>query len=440
MRMVAVARTRRAARAWLMLGSTLLVALACSSCSGKRNVTSASHAIPSQAVDQGPGLATSGASADGASPAAPDPPATGVDFTAQAKELFRIAACGGEGPVDPKFDSDVVAAHCEELHALIDEYKKSWVEVAMPYLAQIVPHGLPPAVVYPFGGGDLLGALATFPDAAEYTTISLEAAGDARKVDAITPKQLKAELALNRLHLSKLFEKAHSQTINLTVESKGDLPGEVIFALVALAVHGYEPTYLRYFSINPDGTLHYLEEADIAQLEKDKAAKGQTKEAADLEVFKNMELGFQRAGDPHAPLKVLRHIAFNLDDQHMRADPSLQRHLASKGKVAAMTKAASHFLWSDGFSIIRAYLLDHMDWMISDSTGVPPRLAMNAGFVQDTYGQMSWPAAFGRVDNRDAEDLRRLFKNNPQKDLPFRYGYPDRDHHGHIVITRRAKT
>ncbi len=36
---------------------------------------------------------------------------------------------------------------------------------------------LPEAVVYPFGGGDLLSALAAYPDAAEYTTLSLELAG-----------------------------------------------------------------------------------------------------------------------------------------------------------------------------------------------------------------------------------------------------------------------
>jgi hypothetical protein len=148
-----------------------------------------------------------------------------------------------------------------------------------------------------------------------------------------------------------------------------------------------------------------------------------------------MELQFRKRGDSRAPLKVLRHVAFNLDDKHLRADGSLLKHLDAKGKVTAMTKAASHFLWSDDFSLIRQYLLEHMVWMISDSTGIPPRYANKAGFIQDTYGIMEWPAAFGPVDNRNAEDLRKLFKTNPQKDLPFRYGYPDRDHHGHMMIT-----
>jgi hypothetical protein len=51
---------------------------------------------------------------------------------------------------------------------------------------------------------------------------------------------------------------------------------------------------------------------------------------------------------------------------------------------------------------------------------------------------MEWPAAFGFVNNRDAEDMRKLWKTNPQHDMPFRYGYPDRDHHGNMMVTRLA--
>ena len=41
----------------------------------------------------------------------------------------------------------------------------------------------------------------------------------------------------------------------------------------------------------------------------------------------------------------------------------------------------------------------------------------------------------------DAERLavwfKKLFKENPQHDLPFRYGYPDNKSHGHMVITHK---
>ena len=56
------------------------------------------------------------------------------------------------------------------------------------------------------------------------------------------------------------------------------------------------------------------------------------------------------------------------------------------GTARIRTKAASYLLWRDDFSVIRDYLLGNMDFMVSDSTGAPPRFAEKAGFVQDTYG------------------------------------------------------
>src|SRR5205085_1911637 len=99
------------------------------------------------------------------------------------------------------------------------------------------PKGVPGVVVYPFGGGDLVSALATFPDATEITTISLEPAGDIRPVDRLAADFLNHELTVHRDHLERLFLKAHSRTDNLEREAKTELPGEILFALAALVVY-----------------------------------------------------------------------------------------------------------------------------------------------------------------------------------------------------------
>lgn len=364
----------------------------------------------------------------------PEPPLAGADFAVQAKALARVVACSGTDPVPAKLDPKVIDEHCREMATLIAEYKKGWVDVAMPFIAKLVPKTAGDKVVYPFGGGDLLSALATYPDAVEYTTVSLEQAADVRKVDTIMPFKLKGELGRYRSHLAKLFEKAHSRTDNLDIGSKSDFPGQIVFSLVALEVHGYEPTSLRYFTFNPDGTLKYLEQTEINQQVMRAKANGKS---PDEVVFGNMELRFKKKNDAAAKTKILRHVVFNLDDWHLKADPSLLKHLESKGKIAGMTKAATHLLWMDSFSMIRGYLLAHADFMISDSTGVPPRFAKGAGFVQDTYGTFVGPAEFGTPGKKDSEELVKLFKTNPHVDVPFRYGYPDADHHGHIVVTRK---
>jgi hypothetical protein len=357
------------------------------------------------------------------------PALEGADFTAQARRLFRVAACGAAEELPARFDASVVAHHCDELGHAYDEYKKSWLEVAEPFLASLRPKTLPDVVVYPFGGGDLVSALATFPEASEITTISLEPAGDVRPVDQLAPERLGRELAAHRAHLERLFEKAHSRTDNLEKEAQAEFPGEIVFALGALVVHGDEPVSLRYFRLGPDGAVNYVSQADLdAAAHHPKALRA---------LFDNAELRFRKSGQPNAPVQILRHIAFNLDDAHLKADPSLLAHLSAKGKVAAMTKAASHLLWNDHFTQIRDWLVGHTDWMVSDSTGIPPRYAQPAGYSQDTYGTFDGPAPFGLYDDRDANDFKRLFASEPSRELAFRYGYPDRDGHAHLIVTRR---
>ena len=74
----------------------------------------------------------------------------------------------------------------------------------------------------------------------------------------------------------------------------------------------------------------------------------------------------------------------------------------------------------------------------SDSTGIPPRFAKPAGFAQETYGIFDGPAAFGLYNDGDAHDFKALFSAQPSRELAFRYGYPDRDGHAHMIVTARS--
>ena len=79
----------------------------------------------------------------------------------------------------------------------------------------------------------------------------------------------------------------------------------------------------------------------------------------------------------------------------------------------------------------------HTDFMISDTTGFPPAYAKKMGFVQDTYGTYTWPLPFGAVDPKIATDVKKVFDTNPHVDISFRYGYPDKDSHGSIMVNRK---
>jgi hypothetical protein len=372
-----------------------------------------------------------------AAPAASAPGETdeknrGDDLVAPARELYRIAACGDAGEVPERFNRALVDAHCTTLRALYTRYRERWLKVAMPFIAGLRPKEISPRVVYPFGGGDLLSALAVYPDAEEITTLSLEPAGDVRHIDTILPVRLKGALAVNDLNLRKLLGLSYSNTINLGRGERAWLPGEIVLLLSALVVHGYEPTSLRYFRIEPDGALRYLSSDEI------EAESGQANPEPEggRAPLANIELHFRKIGTG-GPEKVARHIAQDLSNHEVGLNPGLKKHLEAKGTVAVMTKAASHLLWSDDFSEIRGYLLEHGEWMISDSTGVPPRFAQAAGFVQDTFGVFDGPAPFGPIEALDGRAFRRLFAENPKRPLPFKFGYGDVHHRSHLVVMRK---
>jgi hypothetical protein len=365
--------------------------------------------------------------------------ATGADFLSDAKLFYRVVACGGTDPVPAGIDTATVDAHCAEMAKRYQKYHETYVDPASKFFAPLRPAALPAAVVYPFGGGDLGSALITFPDAREITTISLEHAGDPTRLAKLDKKQLKAALTEYREAVEGLLALHDSTSEHMRNLEHGGIPGQLSFHITGMTALGFEPVALKFFTFKPDGSVHYLTTDEIAALapKKAKKVKGGWVDTDFSEAFNNMELTFRKAGDAKAPLVVHRHIAANLADKAFKDSP-LEKHLVAKGKVSAMTKAASYLIWADSFSGIRTFLLDHMAWMASDSTGIPPRYARKAGFTQITYGTFTAPF-LEEADKSTGEAMAKLWTSQPHRKLPFRYGYPDADKNLHLMITQPAE-
>ncbi len=363
-----------------------------------------------------------------------------VDLLEDAKLLFRVVACGSDEPLPAGIDAAVVAAHCAELRPLLGSRRARIAAVDAPLLATLRPAELSGTVVYPFGGGDLATALTAFPDATEITTLSLEHAGDPRRLRALQPKALEKELRTIRPFLARLLEtEDFSRSTNLKAMERGLLPGQLSFFLVALALHGFEPRGLRYVTLQPDGAVHALTAAEITALEKTQAVKlKKTWAAPNFSVaFANLELSFARPGEPADKARVHRHFAANLSNAGWKARPELGRYLDARVKPVAMTKAASYLLWLPDFTSIRDWLLGHVDFLLSDSSGVSPADAAKAGFVLETYGTFEAPYL---PDARQdvGKELAKVFTSQPVRPLAFRFGYPDVRKRPHLVVTKRA--
>lgn len=359
-------------------------------------------------------------------------------FDKELRLLFRMVACAGPEPVPREYET-VVAGHCALFEKTMANYRTRYVAVAQPFLVGLQPQGLPTTVVYPFGGGDLLSALTTYPNLTEVTTLSLEYAGDPRRIIGITPERLEFSLAQVRRRVSGLLIWTESTSENMMQLQQGDIPGQLAFFLTGLAVHGQEPVGLRFFNLTPEGEPVGLSAEDIAALEDSTATKlNQVWKSPDFSVaFSNSEITFRKASDPGSPLRVHRHIAADLSDSGLRKVPGILKHLEAKGRITAITKAASYLMWSSGFLKIRGYLLANMEFMLSDSTGIPPRYARKAGFEMTAYGQFDAP--FLAAPDAEAQDMLALFAAQPKRELNFRFGYPDNQRHHHLLVTRKPE-
>jgi len=373
-------------------------------------------------------------------PAAQTAGTQGEDFAAEAKLLYRVVACSGNATLPAHLDPQIVAKHCRSLKPQMARYRRTYLARAKPFLAALRPSDMPDTVVYPFGGGDLLAALTTYPEARLITTLSLELSGDPRRIVRMDNKRLDQSLDLIDRNVSRLLAANDSTTETLMDTQQGDLPGQLSYFLVALAVHGFEPVSLRYFHVEPDGSLHYYSAAEVHRMETRRAAArhGEWTSPDFSEAFANSELVF-RAVSGDGPLRIHRHIGANLRDDSLKKDGPILRYLQSQGRVAAMTKAASYCLWNPRFSRIRDYLLANMVFMISDDTGIPPEIARKAGFVQETYGSFQGAMCFDDCPNDEySKQFRDLWAGQPHRKMDFRYGYVDSKWSCHLLVTRRA--
>jgi len=346
----------------------------------------------------------------------------------EAKALLVVGACA-EGTPPATVTAKTVEAHCKIVRKAQDAYKQGWVAGAGAFFATAVPKSVPKIVVYPFAGGDLSTALTVYPDADEITTLSLEPAGDPRALSRLDDKQVRGALAIVAKELSSLYRSSYSKTMNMIGAMRGaKLPTQLIFGLSALAIHGYEPIAMRYFRLTPQGDIQYLTDSDFVAIDKISDVGKRNHELS------NVEIRFRKLGSTRE--QVYRHIMANLDDKHLAADPSALLHLEKKGHVAGMTKAASYLLSFTNFTTMRKYIIEHVDWMASDSTGLPPKWGKPAGFEYETYG--TYEGSNMPAGAEVTPQWRALYKHQPRRPIKFRFGYPDQKWRGHLIIMHRG--
>ena len=123
----------------------------------------------------------------------PPAAAQGQDFIGDAKLLFRIAACGGSDAVDDKLEK-IVERHCKAISEQLDKFRALYFVKGAPFFDEDRAEGCcrRPSSIRS-AAAICCRALVAFPDATEITTISLELAGDPRRIEKLTPNAARAQ-------------------------------------------------------------------------------------------------------------------------------------------------------------------------------------------------------------------------------------------------------
>ena len=431
----------------------LVVALALGACKGD---SSSDRAQP-----EPPAAGSQATRSDAATPAATHPSADsatkpaapagkpGRDFLPEIAALYRVVGCGHlDQPLpaslshgDPARAAALMAVvdrHCKALQPRMDKYRADYFGKAREWFVAHEPKNLPKSVVYAFGGGDLVSALVAFPDATEITTISLELSGDPRKLEALTPDQLDTALAGFRKDIGLLIDVGSNLSTSLSDQQRSSIAAQLSSHLLGMATGGYEPVAARFFTLDDAGAIHYFTKEEIdADVKPGTSLSGSWKAPSFAQSFYNVEIAYHAPGDP--TLRTFRHIGWNLGNDYLAKHGNLLAHLDAKGKVAICIKGGSYLLWLDDFSTFRRYALEHLAWMVTDSTGVAPNFVDASKLQQDAYGQFDGPPrgyGFEGLDGSKADVAFRKLWAHPKDRMPFRFGYLDQNHHSHIVITQ----
>ena len=121
--------------------------------------------------------------------------------------------------------------------------------------------------------------------------------------------------------------------------------------------------------------------------------------------------------------------------------------------IAALMFVGALLYTSVGHAGASAYLAIMALFSVAPSTMRPTALVLNiivaafaawryadpAGFEQITYGDFTGPY-FIQDPIGARREFIKLWQDQPHRDLPFRFGYPDQDKHNHLLVTRPKRS
>ncbi len=259
--------------------------------------------------------------------------------------------------------------------------------------------GNPRAVLYPFGGPDLMYVTALFPQASNYVLLGLEPAGGLPNLENADPGAVLG--SLNRLNVAMDAQMKTGYFITKDMKNDlagGPMPGVVPIMLASLALM--------------DATVDSVESLNAA---------GRS----------GVDIRFRLRGGG-----ARRAIYVSGDLSNGGFNSSYRGWLSSYGGSVAYFKAASYLMHDSSFSGIRDWVLSNCSGVVQDDSGIPYRYYDSSKWNVRLYGDYDSPIALfskhGQADLRAAYDA---IGGGPP--VPFGSGYHFRPEEANLMIAVR---
>jgi hypothetical protein len=262
----------------------------------------------------------------------------------------------------------------------------------------------PSNLFYMFSGPDFLYADAFFPDASVYVLSGLEPVGNVPELSELSSRSFSAGL----YGLESSLRTVLNYSFFITREMRSTLQ--------ASRLTGALPV-LYVFLARADKTIR---ETTFITLDAEGAVRPESG-APSREDIKGVMIVFSGRDGRE---RTLYYFSTDLSNDGVRKSGFL-KFCEKLGAGAGLIKSASYLLHSDEFSSVRQFLLDHLQVLVQDDSGVPARFFKSEEWELHPFGHYITPISL--FSQYSQAKLREVYRREHAAPLRFGVGYRWRD-------------
>ena len=274
-------------------------------------------------------------------------------------------------------------------------------------------------LVYPFSGPDFLNPYTLFPDHARYIFFSLERPGSLPDMESVTTVQFTKLLNDVRSAFRDIFERNYFITSYMTKQLTTPwIRGTVPVMATMMALMNRRIVRIEPIDLFPELTQVY----DGPDSKRPRM------------LLRGVRIDF---ANPAAPgTQQLYYYSLDATDKALEFYPEFLNWVGQFKNSTALIKSASYLLHDGQFTKTRAMLLDSVDIVVQDDTGIPYRFLTQPPWHVKLYGRYHKPIR--PMEYAYQKDLEAAYKAGPDlPDLPFAFGYHWRGKQSALIVAHR---